>query len=165
MKVRKGPHTHKKSNYLLVVVKHFGKGFQKCGDFFFTWLGHYPTVFIRDPDTMNEIYTSPNCQEKADFYSIVTSIYKEGILALPHAKWQKHRRLLNSGFKQQVQLEYIPIINTHAKQLCEQMLPFVGQGEHHIHEVVNKTFLSLAAKTYFGKTDEMSVELPAEQYD
>lgn len=139
--------------------------FEKCGDYAFIWIGPLPAVLVRDPTIVNEVLTSKSCYDKGPFYFGIKRIFCDGILTLPHLKWQKHRKVLNSGFKHKFQLSFIPIINHHARLMNTKLKESVGKEEFDVRHLVEGSLMRIASETFMGKVDVKDDNLPLEEYD
>lgn len=138
---------------------------KKCGDFLFVWAGVLPAVVVCDPVLANEVLTSKACYEKGVLSICVRKVISDGIFSLPHYRWNKHRRILDAGFKHKAQLNFVPIINAHAKIMNAKLLEFLGKDECDLRNLIWSTILRLTSETLMGKVDVKDDDLPVEAYE
>lgn len=59
-----------------------GEHFEKLGPTLFSWLGPIPILLVTDPQTTQDIFTSPHCVNKGLLYKAVDDGAGEGLFSI-----------------------------------------------------------------------------------
>lgn len=135
--------------------------FKKCGDYVFLWVGPLPAIAVRDPTIVSEVLMSKYCLEKGFMYFHSRHMFPDGLLNLPYPRWVKHRKIVNRGFHYRNQLNFIPIMDSHAKKMSSQLKDCHPDD---LFNLIGSHLLRTASETYMGKVDVQDKDLPVEGY-
>ncbi|KPU79457.1 uncharacterized protein Dana_GF17733 [Drosophila ananassae] len=94
------------------------------------WMGINPVLLTRDPKIAEDILISSQCLNRAsNITKPISDTFESGLLTLREPEWQQRRRNLNSSFKPNLLLNFVPIFNSEATILVNIMDNFVGQKD------------------------------------
>ncbi|KAH8332388.1 hypothetical protein KR074_002548 [Drosophila pseudoananassae] len=128
------------------------KYLDKYGSTILTWVGVKPVIITRDPKIAEDILTSPNCLNRTwRVASALEDLFGIGLLTLQGTAWAGRRKHMNSSFKHNVLLSFLPIFNFETKTLVADMDTFVGQGETDLLKELLRWSLRIAHRKYIKR--------------
>lgn len=139
--------------------------FETYGDVFHTWFINFPMIATRDPDIASEILNSPSCKEKSFIYYAIKKYFCDGILTCSYKDWQSHRKILTLAVQHKAQLNYIPIINRNANELCKHLSKYVGLGEVPLHILIKQSVFKNSLETFMAKDVSEIDSIPTEDFE
>ncbi|KAH8332390.1 hypothetical protein KR074_002546 [Drosophila pseudoananassae] len=118
-----------KSSIYSVRIIQRTKHMDKYGSTILIWMGIQPVLLTRDPKIAEDILISSQCLNRT---SLITKAISDtfagtGLLTMKEPEWQQHRKNINSSFKPNVLLSFLPIFNSEATILVNVIERFVGQ--------------------------------------
>ncbi|KAH8268251.1 hypothetical protein KR026_002416 [Drosophila bipectinata] len=118
----------KSSKYTVRIIQRT-KHMDKYGSTILIWMGIQPVLLTRDPKIAEDILISSQCLNRTSLITkaISDTFAGRGLLTMKEPEWQQHRKNLNSSFKRNVLLSFLPIFNSEATILVNIMERFVGQ--------------------------------------
>ncbi|XP_017098563.2 probable cytochrome P450 313a2 [Drosophila bipectinata] len=125
------------------------------GSTILTWVGITPVIVTRDPKIAEDILTSPNCLNRTwRVASAIEDLFGIGLLTLQGTEWAARRKHMNSSFKHNVLLSFLPIFNFETRALVAEMDNFVGQGEKDLLKPLLRWSLRIAHQTTLGAKEQ-----------
>lgn len=147
------------------IVKISLETFQTYGDTIFSYFAIYPMIGTRDPGVASEILNSTSCKEKNFIYFAIEKYFCNGVLTCNYEEWQRQRKILTLAVQPKALLNYIPIINRNANELCYQISKLAGKGESELHLIVKKCIFKNSAETFMAKDIENVEDIPIEIFE
>ncbi|KAM8708002.1 hypothetical protein ACLKA7_015038 [Drosophila subpalustris] len=114
-----------------------------------TWLGTIPVLIVSDPQTLQDILTSPFCVNKAITYKVLDEV-GASLFSLEDPRWSVHRKLLNPAFGHKMLLSFIPVFNSETAHLLESLDTLVDNGERDLIPLLQSFTLRIAIQTTMG---------------
>ncbi|XP_034483756.1 probable cytochrome P450 313a4 [Drosophila innubila] len=114
-----------------------------------TWLGPIPIFIVSDPQLIQDIFTSPNCVNKAITYKALDQV-GASLMSLEDPQWSVHRKLLNPAFGHKVLLSFVPVFNTETAHLLKSLDELVDNGEMDLRPLLQSFTLRIAIQTTMG---------------
>ncbi|XP_023169188.2 probable cytochrome P450 313a4 [Drosophila hydei] len=132
------------------VLNAIGFYLDKHGPTIFSWLGPIPFLIVSDPQTIQDIFTSPQCVNKGIIYKAVDDGAGLGLFSLTDPRWSMHRKLLNPTFGHKVLLSFLPIFNNETGALLKKMDTLVDNGEKDLIPLLQAFTIGIATQTTMG---------------
>ncbi|XP_059621809.1 uncharacterized protein LOC132265248 [Phlebotomus argentipes] len=114
------------------------------------WMGTKMYVFIKKPEDLQVILTTPECLNRDDLYEYTKTLAGNGLLVLPVDAWKDHRKYLNPTFSLKILQSYIPIFNKETQTLVNRLRKFDGKPEFDIYQFMDACTLDIVCQTTMG---------------
>ncbi|KAM8717748.1 hypothetical protein ACLKA7_004449 [Drosophila subpalustris] len=122
----------------------------KYGPIQMEWLGPIPVLIVSDPQTLQDILTSPHCVNKSIVYKAFDVLIGASLFSLEDPRWSLHRKSLNPAFGHKTLLSFIPIFNTETGHLLESLDTLVDNGKMDLIPLLQSFILRIAIQTTMG---------------
>ncbi|XP_064542013.1 probable cytochrome P450 313a4 [Drosophila montana] len=140
------------------LLNEFAVEIEKRGPLWLSWFGPIPMFVVSDPQTIQDILTSPHAINKADIaYSVMEQIVGNGIVVIKDPLWTVHRKNLNPVFAHNVLLSFLPVFNDETALLLQELDALVGKGAQDVYAILKNFTLRITTQTTMGseiKEDE-----------
>ncbi|XP_039444999.1 cytochrome P450 4c21-like [Culex pipiens pallens] len=124
-------------------------------------IGPLPVILINHPETLEAVLTSERMLNKPYFYDFME--VSDGIFGMRDGeRWSKIRRLLNRTFNPVTLKSFLPIMDSNAKALIEELRNLVSEEDNpnfgfDIHTYISKCNLDTIYNTTMGCNDNDEV--------
>ncbi|XP_030385533.1 probable cytochrome P450 313a4 [Scaptodrosophila lebanonensis] len=108
-----------------------------------TWLGPVPYLVVTDPQTTQDILTSPHCVNKATIYNVFEDNAGIGLINLKDKQWSTHRKLLNPIVGFEMLQGFQSVFNRETDGLLEKLDKLVNDGEKDLSLLVQMFTLDM----------------------
>ena len=85
------------------------------------WLGPKCFLLISDPESMQNIFTSPDCVNKSYIYKFLVAFGGDGLFTSDSPKWNSRRKLLKPAFNRKILSSFETLFNTSCEDFMDEL--------------------------------------------
>ncbi|XP_054707878.1 LOW QUALITY PROTEIN: cytochrome P450 4V2-like [Uloborus diversus] len=117
---------------------------------FFISLPFKPYIVLFNAKLIKSVINHPACLDKAEKYSLLSCIFKEGLVTSNGMKWSKRRKDINPTFHSEVLRSYIHIFNEQAAKLVKKMSDLLHLPHVEVDTLLSQCALDIICETAMG---------------
>ncbi|XP_011690846.1 PREDICTED: cytochrome P450 4C1-like [Wasmannia auropunctata] len=114
------------------------------------WAFYLPIVFIRHPDDLKIILSSPKHINKSMFYDILYPWLRTGLFISSGAKWHSQRKILSPAFHFNILQQFLEILTEEGENMIKSLKNTEGSFVKDLIPFVNEYTLNTICETVMG---------------